>query len=278
MKIGKNVFFWTGMYSGSGVVSGKKDIAIIDAQHRSDQADLVLELLKLYGLDPNNAKHIIVTHADGDHIGGLSHLKRVTGAKVVAHTEEAKRIENPAQTEGFAAARLGPFEPCKVDVKVQEDMTFDAGDISLEFILTPGHTAGSMCIYHKDTRSLFSGDVVVGSGAPYRVPFVRMDPDMMLESLDKLNRLEVEWLLPGHGGIIHSGNQKILEAMDELRRLPSRILTLLKEKPSTSLQISDTLIVWPNTVEAVLRKLEKEGNVHKVEEKTSVTSTRWMVS
>ncbi len=135
-----------------------------------------------------------------------------------------------------------------------------------------------MCIYHKDTKSLFSGDVVVGAGAPYKVPFVRMDLDIMLQSLNKLNQLEIEWLLPGHGGIIHGGNQRILKAIEELRRLPDRILTLLMETPSTLPQISDILLVWPNTVETALKKLEKDGKVRKVDERTSVTSARWMGS
>jgi len=266
------------MFGGSGVIAGKKDIIIVDAQNRSDQADLILELMQLYELNLSNVRHIILTHADSDHIGGLSQLSRVTGAKIIANSEEAKRIEKPTQSEGFAAARAGPWEPCKVDVKVQRDMTFEAGDLSLELILAPGHTAGSMCIYHKDSKSLFSGDVVVGYGSPYKVPFVRMDMDIMLDSLNKLNRFEIEWLLPGHGGIVHDGNKKITEAADELRRLPGRVLSLLNEKASTSLQISDTLLVWPNTVEVALRKLEKEGRVRKVEEKTSVTSARWMIS
>lgn len=45
MKINGNVYFWTGMFGGSGVIVGKKEIIIIDAQHRSDQADLMLELM-----------------------------------------------------------------------------------------------------------------------------------------------------------------------------------------------------------------------------------------
>lgn len=278
MKIGKNVYFWTGMHNGSGIVSGKKDIVIIDAQNRSDQADLVMELMALHGLDQKNAKHIIVTHADPDHIGGLSHLKQVTGAKIVAHSEEAKRIENPPQAEGFAVSRAGPLEPCTVDMKVQRDMSLEIGDLSLELILTPGHTEGSICIYHKDTKSLFSGDVVVGSGTPYKVPFVRMDTNTMLESLKKLSQFEIEWILPGHGGIIHGGNQKILEAIEELKRLPERILTLLAEKASTIPQMSDTLLVWPNTIESTLRRLKKDGKVRKVDDKTSSTLTRWVIS
>ncbi len=278
MKIGKNVFFWTGMYSGSGFVSGRKDTAIIDAQDRSDQAELVLELMRLHKLDPNDAKYIIITHADRDHVGGLSHLKHVTGAKIVAHDEEAKRIESLMQPGGFAGARSGPFQPYKVDVKVEKDMTFEVGDLSLELILTPGHTAGSMCIYHKETKSLISGDVVLGTGAPYKVPLVRMDLDIMLESLNKLNRLEVEWLLPGHGEIVHGGNQRIVESIEELRRLPNRIVKLLYEKPLTSPQISDTLLVSLNTVETTLRKLEKDGKARKVEEKISVATTRWAAS
>lgn len=266
------------MFGGSGVIVAENEIIIIDAQNRSDQADLMLELMQLYGLNLSNARHIILTHADSDHIGGLSQLKRVTGAKIVANSEEAKRIENPTQSEGFTAARAGPWEPCKVDVKVQSDMTFKAGDLSLELVLAPGHTAGSMCIYHRDSKSLFSGDVVVGAGLPYKTPFVRMDMDIMLNSLNKLNRFEIDWLLPGHGGIVHDGNKRITESVDELRRLPDRILSLLNKNPSTSLQISDTILVWPNTVDVALRKLEKDGKVRKVEEKTSVTSGRWIVS
>ncbi len=266
------------MHNGSGAIAGEKEIVIIDAQNRSDQADLMLELMKLNGLGHENVKHIIITHSDADHVGGLSYLRHLTGAEIIAHTEEAKKIEKPVQAGGYAAARTGPFEPCKVDLKVQKDMSFEVGDLSLQLILTPGHTTGSMCVYHGDTKSLFSGDAVVGSGAPYRVPFVRLDPDVMLESLSKLNRLEVEWLLPGHGGVIHGGNQKILEAIDELRRMPSRILNLLREQPLTSSQVSDTLLVWPNTVDAVLRKLANEEKVHRVEEKTSATSVRWVIS
>jgi glyoxylase-like metal-dependent hydrolase (beta-lactamase superfamily II) len=194
---------------------------------RGDQADLVLELMKLYGLNPQNTKYIMVTHADSDHVGGLSYLKRVTGAKIIAHAGEAEMIENPTKDEpahrkGFAGARLGPFEPCMVDVKVQTDMPFQFGDLSLEFIMAPGHTAGSMCIYHKDTKSLFSGDAINGSGAPYKVPFVRIDLDMMLETYKKLNRYEVEWLLPGHGGVVHGGNQR-MKFPDGSHYLPSTV-------------------------------------------------------
>jgi glyoxylase-like metal-dependent hydrolase (beta-lactamase superfamily II) len=165
-----------------------------------------------------------------------------------------------------------------VDVKVQTDMPLQVGDLSLELIMAPGHTAGSMCVYHKDTNILFSGDAINGSGAPYKVPFVRIDLDMMLETYKKLNRYEVEWLLPGHGGVVHGGNQRILESIEELKLLPDRILTFLKSQPSTSLQIADALLVWPETVEVTLRKLERDGKARKIEEKTSTTSNKWTIS
>ncbi len=49
MKIGENVLFWTGMYSGSGVIFD--NVIMVDAQDRCDQAALMLELMGFHGLD-----------------------------------------------------------------------------------------------------------------------------------------------------------------------------------------------------------------------------------
>lgn len=76
----------------------------------------------------------------------------------------------------------------------------DAGD--LVAIPTPGHASNHVCWYHGATRSLFTGDHVLGTVSPVILP---PDGDMAeyLESLARLQRLDVEAILPGHGPVLH---------------------------------------------------------------------------
>ena len=282
MKIGNNILFWQGIYAGSGVVFGKKDSIIIDTQMRKDQANLILELMKLYGLYPKNVRYIIDTHMDLDHTGGNAWLKKATGAKIVAHTDDARVAENPekaaASQARFAAARNEPFEPCKVEVEIKEDTVLEVGDLTLDIIHTPGHTSGSICVYHKDSKALFSGDTVLGYGRPYKVPLVRMDMETMLHSLEKLSKLNIEWILPGHGDVVHGGNKRLNEFIKDLKDLPSKVLESLKEKPNTPAGISEELLIWPQTAETVLRELDKAGKIRKVENQVSTVSTAWVAT
>ena len=284
MRIGKNILFWTGMRSGSGVIFRGNDIVIVDSQMRKDQATLMLELMELYGLNSKNIKYVINSHGDPDHVGGNAELLRATKAKLVAHTLDADIIEDPGKRpmggSPFTAAREGPREGCKVDVKIKgNDEILKVGALSLRLILTPGHTSGSMSIYDEESKALFTGDLVLGSGYDcYSVPMVRAGIETVIRSLEKLSVLNVEWLLPGHGDVIYGArtvNERIKGHIRELNRLPNRIMKILGEKASTVAEVSDELLVWPQTVEKVLSNLEKEGKIQKVEEKTTTTTSKW---
>ncbi|MFQ6074821.1 MAG: MBL fold metallo-hydrolase [Candidatus Bathyarchaeia archaeon] len=280
MKIGENILFWTGMYAGSGLVFGKRGIVIVDTQMRGDQAGLIIELMRLYGLDPKSVRYIVNTHGDLDHIGGNAELIRATGASLVAHAEEVGRIENPPEVwpglSRFVMARYGPLRGRRVKVMIREDTVLEAGDVGVRVVCTPGHTPGSVCVYHEDSKALFSGDVVLGRGAPYKVPLVRMDVETYIHSLEKLDKLQVEWLLPGHGDVVHDGNKKIRQHVRELRRLPRRVLGMIEGGVTTPSEVSERLLVWPQTINTVFSMLEREGKIWRVEREIPSKSVGWV--
>ncbi len=269
MKIGDNVLFWQGIWAGSGFAFAKDAVVAVDAQSRRDQVDLMLEFLKLYGLDSKNVKYLVYTHNDIDHIGGNAEfLERIPRIKIVAGAEDVAKIEDPlkgVEQKGFMAERvIENLEPCKVDVRVDKDMSLEAGSLKLQIIRTPGHTPGSLCIYHADSETLFTGDTVLGYGrwaGPKGLPLVRADSlEPILDSLKKISGLKVKWLLPGHGKPVPDGNKRIQQVIADLKSLPKQVLGALGEAHSAS-EISDKLLVYPATVETAIQMLEREGKV-----------------
>jgi len=71
-------------------------------------------------------------------------------------------------------------------------------------IHTPGHTKDSICLYEKNTKSLFSGDTIFVDGVG-RTDFPTGNFSLLKKSVEKLVELEkihgIKKLYPGHGQI-----------------------------------------------------------------------------
>jgi glyoxylase-like metal-dependent hydrolase (beta-lactamase superfamily II) len=115
----------------------------------------------------------------------------------------------------YAAAAMGlpDFQPqllLKEGELVVDDMAF-------QVIHTPGHSPGSLCLYWPETKALFSGDVVFNQGIG-RVDLPGGDGDALKQSIEKLTRLEVDYLHPGHGDIV-SGRDRVKANFDTIQNL-----------------------------------------------------------
>ncbi|CAN6238950.1 unnamed protein product [Urochloa humidicola] len=70
-------------------------------------------------------------------------------------------------------------------------------------IHTPGHTQGSVCLYYRPLKVLFTGDHVAKSEESDDLNLFQMyskqSVSLQLDSIRKLLEVEFEWLLPGHG-------------------------------------------------------------------------------
>ncbi|GAB4850669.1 hypothetical protein Ancab_029980 [Ancistrocladus abbreviatus] len=71
----------------------------------------------------------------------------------------------------------------------------------IELIHTPGHTKGSVCLYYKSLKVLFTGDhLAMGeSGLSICALCNWFSVPMQLNSVRILLDLNFEWILPGHG-------------------------------------------------------------------------------
>ncbi len=159
-------------------------------------------VLRMLNTDLEKIKQVINTHAHFDHIGGNGYFYN---AKILIHENDAAILEAGDLERSNAGFFEGKLKPRKVDRNLKE------GDIvsNLKVIHTPGHSPGSICLYDEKRKILFSGDTVFSDGVG-RTDLAGGDPQALGESLEKLRKLNIEKILPGHGEpVLKLGNKRI---------------------------------------------------------------------
>lgn len=176
----------------------------------------VLSFIRSLGREPEELEYILITHGHIDHAGSATELRRLTGAKVVAHRDEivpgpdASYVLAPASTGRPGPvlrllSRLGRFEPCPVDTVVDDADTLPYFG-GMRVVHTPGHTRGSMSLLFEERRVLFVGDAIISNRDRLSRPLpFGADREESERSLAKLARLAFDTCCFGHGRPLTSG-------------------------------------------------------------------------
>jgi len=149
-------------------------------------------------MDVEDLELVVLTHAHFDHSGGLVDLVERCGLRVALHRDDLGLLSDDL---GSVASMFGASAPLvDVDIVLSDgDLLPIGGGDRLEVIHTPGHTPGGVCLYHRKSGSLFSGDTLFGAGGVGRVDLLGGDAHALLRSIERLAGLNVEVLYPGHG-------------------------------------------------------------------------------
>lgn len=165
-------------------------------------------------LKDKRIKYLINTEHHPDHTFGNYYFQD-SGA-VIAHRLLADRFmtapgldcyeKNKAETEAhdpeglcFYPDKEEYWENCnKPTMEFDTSMKLTVGKQEFELIHTGGHCRDQICVYCPQESVVFCGDTVF-----YRVQmfFAEADPFIQLNALDLLESLDVEVIVPGHGGI-----------------------------------------------------------------------------
>jgi glyoxylase-like metal-dependent hydrolase (beta-lactamase superfamily II) len=138
---------------------------------------------------------VIHTHSHPDHMAAGAYLENSYGVPQAMSQEEKTFLEGPGQG---IYAWFGLDLPDGTVGRVLKEGPLELGDRMLEIYLTPGHTPGSICIYEPQTKVLITGDLIF-SRSFGRVDLAGGDPRQLSESIRRMEALEVQALIPGHG-------------------------------------------------------------------------------
>jgi glyoxylase-like metal-dependent hydrolase (beta-lactamase superfamily II) len=78
-------------------------------------------------------------------------------------------------------------------------MTLYLGETIFDIYHTPGHSASQLCIYLPKERVVFTGDTIFSHCQTW---LHSADIDLLLKSLNFIETLDVEWIVPGHGPVV----------------------------------------------------------------------------
>lgn len=136
------------------------------------KADAILQGLAEVGKKPGDVRHIAITHAHPDHIGGLAALKNATGAEVYMHPLDAaiaaagKGFRPITPTPGFIngimfrifVRDIRNVEPASIEHTVEDGEILPIAN-GLEAIHIPGHCLGQLAfLWPRHGGVLFAAD------------------------------------------------------------------------------------------------------------------------
>jgi len=175
-----------------------KEAVIVDPSYDASKA---LNFIKQNNL---KLKYIIITHHHFDHSKDIASVKKVfSSAKVIASRLDGKKLNE------------------KVDIFVTDGQKLSLRDIVLQFILTPGHTPGGICIL-VDNKAIITVDTLF-IGDCGRTDLQGGNINQMFKSLQEKIKP-----LPDHV-IVYPGHDYGEKPFDTLGNIKPSLSIILKE-------------------------------------------------
>jgi hydroxyacylglutathione hydrolase len=133
-----------------------RSCVVIDpgCHHRHEREELV-NYIEKNGL---RLEKVLNTHCHIDHILGNAMLIQKYRVPLIAHKDE---LYNLVGAEAFARMWGLSIDPSpEPDQFILEGDIVRFGNTDLEVIFTPGHSKGHVSFFHRESRQVFSGDVL----------------------------------------------------------------------------------------------------------------------
>mgnify|MGYP001029439533 CR=1 FL=1 len=128
---------------------------------------------------------------------------------------------------------------------VGEGDILEYGPYKLEVLETPGHTPGHLILYERSSAFVIGGDHILGDITPNITCWPEMTDALgcYLQSLDKVSRLKITTVLPGHRHLVTDATKRISEIKAHHAERLAEIFTLVGDTAASAWNIAG-LMKW----------------------------------
>ena len=261
--------------------------------------DRLFSALEGLGWKSKPIKKIVLSHVHPDHSGALEILlTEVTPEHIILHEHDLPYALEPERlTLSFDIALCkGQFSAMGHDVPkgskgpefdlipyfkalgcsacsvkptktVLEGDLIQIGDYHFQIFHTPGHAPGHMSLYDPDRRVLLAGDIV-GEMVAWYTPSSG-GAAQYLESLEKVEALDIDLILPSHGDILQEPKKNIQRIRAKILEKDMGILEALQSGQKAFEELLNIFFPIPTVqffpgipiLESHPQKLNKEGKI-----------------
>lgn len=153
---------------------------------------------------------IVNTHLHSDHCGGNALIKREFGVPIVippGQWDAARAWDENALSYRLTSQRCERF---MADAQIAPGESLAVGARRWDVIAAPGHDPDAVMLFDAQHGVLISADALWENGFGVVFPELEGVPafDDVAAVLDLIERLPVQWVLPGHGaafrGVAHA--------------------------------------------------------------------------
>lgn len=186
------------------------------ASHALQTGDLICS-----ALDGRTLTKIINTHLHSDHCGGNAHLQSLW--------PDVKTLIPPGQIQAVQAwdTLALSYEPTgqrcpafQFDQALQAGLKVDAGQRQLTVYAAPGHDPHAVLLFEPELRLLLSADALWENGFGVVFPELEGESgfDEVKETLDLIESLQAQMVIPGHGPAFGDVNGALQRARSRLAK------------------------------------------------------------
>ena len=176
---------------------------------RTNKRGAIEKELESAGCQPGNLTLIVLTHGDFDHCGNAAYLRKKFGTQIAMHKDDSGMVERGDMLWNRNKQnilirivfklffRLSKSDRFKPDLYIDEGYDFSGYGFDAKVLDIPGHSKGSIGILTA-SGDLFCGDLLANVDKP-EIWSIIDDSVAAHASVEKLKRLQINAVYPGHG-------------------------------------------------------------------------------
>ena len=212
-------FIERGYLNGNHFVYRSQAPILIDTGYVSD-FDETNRLITRLGVNLSDVSLIINTHTHCDHIGGNKIIQQKSGCDIALHKAGKYFIDTRDDWSTWWRYYNQEADFFKCTKALDDGEIIAIGPHTFQVIYTPGHSSDGIVLYNRKEKILISSDTLWKNDMA--VMTLRVEGSMalfhMLESLQKLESLDVKKVYPGHGKPFHDIKKAIAKSTKKVEK------------------------------------------------------------